>query len=239
MKVKEAIQRIQSLYSKGAQSDDSRLSSRHIYSVLLSVRNFLMVQQIKKKQIVGDWNYTILDCIEVIEVPAISCSCFEMLSCPVYRTKYRLPRILTDMNKHLIEFVITVDNGKIIDPTSRKEALYQKGNKYASGGYVIEDGYLFFTTRAPSLLKVKFLAEDPIDARSYISACDDCPDCDACESILDKEFPADGDMMKILIELTAEKLLGIFTRMQEDKHNNSSDDSVPQRAPQRRQREDD
>ena len=35
MKIKEIIQRVQSLYSKGVQSDDTRLSDRHIYNKMV------------------------------------------------------------------------------------------------------------------------------------------------------------------------------------------------------------
>ena len=41
----EVIQRIQSLYSKGVQSDDSRLRPRHIYNKLLSTTAKLYEQQ--------------------------------------------------------------------------------------------------------------------------------------------------------------------------------------------------
>ena len=39
MIIGDIIQRIQSLYSKGVQSDDTRLKSRHIYNVLITNRN--------------------------------------------------------------------------------------------------------------------------------------------------------------------------------------------------------
>jgi len=54
MKVEEAIQRVQSMYSRGLQSKDSRLSSRHIYSALCSGRATLIQQQIDKGQKLSD-----------------------------------------------------------------------------------------------------------------------------------------------------------------------------------------
>ena len=50
MYIKEVIERIQSLYSKGVSSDESRLSDRHVYNKVLSVRMQLLSQQLKKKQ---------------------------------------------------------------------------------------------------------------------------------------------------------------------------------------------
>ena len=51
MKIGEIIQRIQSLYSKGVESDDTRLMSRHIYNKLLTVRARLISQDAKKKPV--------------------------------------------------------------------------------------------------------------------------------------------------------------------------------------------
>ena len=50
MKTEELIQRVQSLYSKGVQSDDSRLTSRHIYNKLTTVRAKLVTEEAKKNQ---------------------------------------------------------------------------------------------------------------------------------------------------------------------------------------------
>ena len=50
MKIGEIVTRVQSLYSKGVASDDSRLSNRLIYNKMLTVRSRLIVEQAKKKQ---------------------------------------------------------------------------------------------------------------------------------------------------------------------------------------------
>ena len=68
MKIGEIVTRIQSLYSKGVASDDSRLSNRLIYNKMLTVRSRLVVEQAKKKQRISRWNYQTISCIELIEV---------------------------------------------------------------------------------------------------------------------------------------------------------------------------
>ena len=75
MKIGEIVQRVQSLYSKGVHSDDSRLSARHIYNKLLTVRARLISQEAKKKQKISQWNYQTISCIELIKVPAHECPC--------------------------------------------------------------------------------------------------------------------------------------------------------------------
>ena len=43
----EVISRIQSMYSKGTASDDTRLSARHIYSKMKTSRSFLALIRLK------------------------------------------------------------------------------------------------------------------------------------------------------------------------------------------------
>lgn len=228
----EILERIQSAYSKGVRSDDSRLSMRHIYSKVKSVRNRLVVLQVKKKQKISDWNYDILPCVEMVKVRNHECSCFVDTGCPVYRSKYKLPKILTDASKHLIDFIITIDNGTVLDETNRREVLVARGNKYTSRKlkYVIEDGYIFVNSmESPRVLKVKAIFEDPIEAKKFISFCGECTDCeDNCFSPLDEILRIDSELVEPLVEMCAAELLDWFTKGVEDKTNNTADSPADQ-----------
>jgi hypothetical protein len=225
MKITELIQRVQSAYSKGVQSRSSRLSSRHIYSKLVSSRQRLISQQIRKKQKVSDWNYLVLPCVELIKVPKHECPCVLEPGCEVFRTKYPLPKTLTDLNKHIIEYVMSVENSIRIEEVSRTEHLFRSGNKYTKNSpkYVIEKGHMYFPVReSPGVVRIKLLPEDPLDAYDYPSLCA-CTDCDECESVFDKEFPIDGDMIETLIEMARLEMVDMFSKSQEDITNNSVD----------------
>jgi len=225
MKIKELIQRVQSLYSKGVQSRSSRLSSRHIYSVLVTTRQTLISQQVKKRQKISDWNYLILPCVELIKVPNQECPCIVDKACSVFRTKHPLPKILTNNSSHLIEYVMAIDSSMRIEEASRTEQLFTAGNKYTKEKpkYIIEKGHLYFPVKSsPGIVRIKILPEDPIEAYNYPSKCE-CTDCDGCGEISDKEFPIDGDMVKTLIEMASIELIEIFNKMQEDITNNSID----------------
>ncbi len=233
MRIGELLQRIQSLYSKGVQSDDTRLSRRHIYNKLLTVRGRLISQQVKKRQKISDWNFVILPCVELIQVPAHECSCLAELGCPVWRTKFPLPKPLTDLNKHLIEFVMSIENSMLIDETTREEVLYAKGNKYTflKPKYLFENGYLYFPMKkSPKVVKIKFLPEDPIEAHKYPSICGDCEDCINCEDYSSLPFPIDGDMIEPLIEIAAEELVAKFSVSQQDIHNDARDNNAENRG---------
>lgn len=225
MKTEEIIQRVISAYSKGAPSRSSRLSKRHVYSKLVSSRQMLVSQQIKKKQKVSDWTYTVLPCVELIKVPKHECPCVVEEGCEVFRTKFPLPKTLTDLNSHIIEYVMSIENSMKIEEISRTEMMFTAGNKYTkkSAKYVIEKGHLYFpVSNSPGAIKIKMIVEDPLQAYKYPSLCE-CTDCNDCESILSKEFPIDGDLIETLVEMARIELVEMFSQRQEDITNNSVD----------------
>lgn len=231
MFIREVIERIQSLYSKGVSSDESRLSDRHVYNKILTVRMQLISQQLKKKQRVSDWNYSVLPCVELIKVPNHECSCLGDLGCDVFRTKFPIPRVLTDSNRHYIEFVMSVENGMRIEEVSRQGVLYLKGNKYTGTKpkFLFENGYLYFPIKkSPGVVKIKLLAEDPLEAMHFPSLCDDCENCTDCIPAYDHEFNIDGDLIEPLIDICVQEIIGIFGQRPEDKDNNSRDIQRPE-----------
>jgi hypothetical protein len=231
MFIKEVIERIQSLYSKGVSSDESRLSDRHIYNKILTVRMQLLSQQLKKKQKISDWNYTVLPCVELIKVPNHECSCLGDLGCDVYRTKFPIPRVMTDSNRHYIEYVMSVENGTRIEEVSRQGVLYLKGNKYTGNRpkYLFENGYLYFPIqKSPGIVKIKLLPEDPLEAAKYPSICEDCVDCQECKPAYEYEFNIDGDLIEPLVDICVQEIIGIFAGRGEDNANNSRDIQRPE-----------
>ena len=67
MKLGDLIQRVQSMYSHGVQSDDSRLSGRHIYSKLVSARARLIEKELKSGRGFTAWSMQLLPCVELVE----------------------------------------------------------------------------------------------------------------------------------------------------------------------------
>lgn len=225
MKLQDLIQRVQSLYSKGAQSDDSRLSSRHIYNKLLTVRSRLISQEAKKKQRISQWNYQVLPCVELELVPSHDCPCVPPIGCQILRTKYKLPEPLSGLSGTLIQAVTTIDRGIKIDEVTLNAVNAQRGNKYTSKkmNYFLHNGYLYVTTSQNlKAISITALFEDPIEASKYKGLCD-CKDCANCVDYLEEDFPIDNDMIDALIELTINEVVILFSQSQEDQTNNSRD----------------
>lgn len=231
MKLKDAIQRVQSLYSKGVQSDDSRLSPRHIYSALLSIRALLISQRVNKRQKIGSWAYQTLHCVELVKAKPYECPCLPAIGCVIMRTKFPLPTPISGLIEgHMIQSVTSLEGSIIFSETTWKNKKYKSGSKYTSSkpDYYIRDGYLYITTKkGPTAITITGLFEDPIEAEKYPGICDDgcvdSNDCPECISPLDKDFPIEKDLEKTLIEMTYQEVVERFSQGREDTRNNSMD----------------
>lgn len=242
MKINEVIQRVQSLYSKGVQSDDTRLSSRHIYNKLLSGRARLFVQKINKRQSISRWNLQTLHCVELIKAMPYECPCLPPVGCVILRTKEKLPATLTGLNGHFITSVTSLEGSITYSETTWESKKYKAGSKYTANkpDYFIRDGYLYLTTKkGPKAITLSGLFNDPIEADTFPGICPDeeCSgnvlagpndpatygDCPGCVGYPEKEFVLDNDLIETLVEMASKELISIFAQMREDLTNDSKD----------------
>lgn len=226
----ELLQRVQSLYSKGVQSDDSRLTSRHIYSKLVTVRSTLISQKAKHKQKINDWNYQTLSCIEMIDVRPHECPCAPYPGCDtVKRSKYKIPKIISDYNGNLIDYVMSIDGSKKFDFTNRSELLSIRGNRYTahSSRYILDKDYIYLYGRnTPKVIQMRALFDDPIEAMEFISFCPE--DNIECIDIFEMEFPFDSSSIDTYVQLTAQELSTFFGQRPQDVSNNNQDEQQQQ-----------
>lgn len=216
MIIKEYIDRIQEAYSKGVKSQSSRLSNRHIFSTMVSIRKTLLSQKAKKKQTISSWSYQNF-CIDM-EYNA---------SCNASVSKSPLPKALTDYNRDLIKSVRTVDGKEVFNQIEPEHVKYQKGNRYTSKilKFYIQDGYLYLNKKiGPKKLEVSMLADDPMEVFN-IDTCNCDSEGKLCVSPLDMDFPIDGDLEETLIEMASIKLIQQFQAFgREDIYNNLKED---------------
>lgn len=229
MKIGELVQRIQSLYSRGSQSDDSRLTSRHIYNKLVSMRSRLISEESKKKQKVNQWNYQTIPCVELEVAPPHECPCLPPMGCEILKTKYQLPRPLSNYDTHLIQSVTSLDGQIIFSEIGWTEKKYKAAQKYTAmkPDYFIRNNYLYVTHKIGTrLISITGLFEDPLEVDKFASYCDDCINCADCQSMLDKDFPIDNEKVDILIEMSVKELLVMFGQGKADHRNNNQDNSA-------------
>jgi|VirMetMinimDraft_7_1064189.scaffolds.fasta_scaffold00359_5 hypothetical protein len=228
MKNSEAIQRVQSLYSRGVQSDSSRLSERHIFNKLITVRSKLLGQKLNKKQKLSQWNYQTLPCVKMVEAPLHECPCLPPVGCKILKSDQPIPEPLTDLDSHIFQSVTSIDGSIIYSEVSWTEKQHKSGGKYTSNkpDFFIRNNYLYITYKdGPEVISVTGIFEDFIAADIFPSYCDDpdCTTCLDCESYLDKEFVADNDLVDTMVEMAAQELINIFGQMLEDRSADSKD----------------
>jgi len=226
MTIGEVIQRIQSLYSKGVQSDDTRLSARHIYNKLLSVRSRLIYQKVNKRQMISTWSYQVINCAELIKAPISECPCLPTGACSILRTKHKLPKPINSLDKHIISSVSTLDGETMFDATTWALAKYSTGNKYTSTkpGWYIKDEYMYITNlKILKAITIMGLFDEPVEVSKFPSVCCDEGSVDDCECMLDKPFPIDSDLIDPMIELSVGELIEVFNSNREDQTNDAKD----------------
>jgi hypothetical protein len=225
MLVSEIIQRVQNLYSRGTPTDESRLSDRHVYSKLLTSRSFVISQMAHKKQYISHWNYQTLDCVELIKAKSYECDCIEV-GCDVLRSKYPLPKPITNMDKTLISAVSTIDGKEVFSESTWAALKYQKSNKYTGikPYYLVKNQYLYlYNMRKLKVISITGLFEDPTEVLNFPSYCNEEEQTDCNKNIMDMEFPIESDKIEVVVQLAVNELISAFGQMVEDKVNDSNE----------------
>lgn len=227
MKLKEYIQRVISVYSKGAQSIDNRLSPRLVYSKLVTARLRLLALKVNKKQKLSSSATQNLTCIELIRAPLIECPCAPPVGCNFLRSRYPIPKLVTSLFGPILESVMTLDGSTVFNPTTRSGIRHEVNNRYtgSSPRYFIDEYLYVLGKNKPKYIGIfGAVFEDPIEAEKFNYNCSE--GSSECFDALESEFPFDGDLIDPLVEITIQELVGYFTNMRQDVKNNASDDTV-------------
>jgi hypothetical protein len=226
MLVGEIIQRVQSLYSKGASSQSSRLMNRHVYAKMLTVRALLIYNKINKRQFISKWNYTTLGCLELIPVDENDCPCSPIPGCQILRTKYKLPKPVNSINGYIIDGVTSINGQIIFAEVTYKSKNWRASDKYTSKkpDYFIKDDYLYITsTRTLKAITVIALFADPTEAENHPTKCSEAEEESCPIYPMDIDFPIDDEMIDALVELTLQEIVVGFPLGNEDRRNEGQD----------------
>lgn len=226
MLLEEIIQRVQSAYSHGVQSSDSRLTNLHIYNKLLTVRAVLITQRLRKRQSISQWSYQTIPCIKLILAPIHECDCAPK-GCTIVRSKYKIPKPLTNMDSHMIEFT-SLDGSQTPSEVKWTALKHLKGNKYTGTkpSWFIRNEYLYMTdTKILDTFSVTGLFEDPEKVNQFIGLCE-CDPIEDCDSPMDRDFNIDADLIEPMIEIATDELIAKFYQTGEDRYNDAQDNNA-------------
>lgn len=222
----DTIQRVQSLYSRGVESKDTRLTRRHIYRATVTARSTIIRNQANKNQKLSHWAYSLLPCTELVSAPVHECDCVPQ-GCTLLRTKYKLPRLISGIDGELIKSVTTMDGKTRFGIMQYENDKYADGCKYTGGkpAAYLRDGYLYVTvSKTLKAVSLEGLFEDIVEVFFYPNICGECEECEPCQDIMKLDFPLDEGMISSLLQLTGNELVIIFKQMSEDRYNNSTDE---------------
>lgn len=225
---RELIQRILSLYSKGVQTSDVRLTRRHIYHKILTTRNLLIVQQANKKQRIGLEAYQPLKCITMEKASLTDCTCipnFLLENFKIYRSEKKIPNILKSINGLLISDITTVTGNERLDLVNYASLKYYKSRKYGLKKPFVffYDDYLYMINGAYNVLHMVAIFAEPLKVFEFEDC--GCEDVTDCQNYLDKVFPIPNAMEESLLAMSRDELLIMFQHGKIDRSNNSQDNS--------------
>ena len=224
MKSQELIQRVQSLYSKGVQSDDTRLSSRHIFNKLTTVNNSLIFKKLARGESLSNNFYLTLN-LNVIPSEIFEDLCLDPVTCNIYRTECEIPKIQFFKNKPLVKSLVSLDGFVKFNYTTFENAKYLKGNKFTHNKqwYFFKDGYIYFI-HSMKMKKIRLTAIFENVEKVFTYTCNS--NYNNCVDMTDIDFPTDDDLVDVIIQASIQELIGMFMQSREDLTNDNKDSLI-------------
>ena len=149
-----------------------------------------------------------------------------MSQATILRSKCRIPRVMSSLEKPLFKSITSIDGSISFDQSTFSSDKYSDGNKYTANkpAIYIHDGYLYMTGyKYIQAVTIVALFSDPLEAAMFPSLCPD--ECDKCKSAFEYDFYLDGRMEQAVIDIAIPKLVVAFGQTREDKIGNASDDT--------------
>jgi hypothetical protein len=216
MQTGEIISRVQSLYSKGVESDDTRLSARHIYNKLVTVREQVAIDQLRQGLSWAEWDQQPLH--------AVPMKNFEGQWCPMMKSIDTIPSAIGDgTNEGVI--VSSPDGSRIYSRTSFEHQKYLKGNKYTSKRvhYFVHDDYLYLLNSRMKKSFMHAMWRDPIKVYRLDKKYKGLSTCFSNRTV---PFFTPGDVIELTIQIASQELVQQFNQVVEDVSDNTTDTPV-------------
>lgn len=192
MKNADVIDRVKALYNeKNMQQEDKILTNRQIFNKLISSRARVLSQALDSYKTLSQNCYqTILVELQLGDSPYDT-------NTQLLRSQSRVPSIITERNKPVIQSVSNINNTLVISPLSQENVSYVGYNKYTGKDlyYYFSNSYLYI--KNSDLLKSVVLTAvffNPLDIPGETN-------------FLEREFPVDASMLDSIVTLALQELL--------------------------------
>jgi len=214
-------------------STDGLITDRAIASEIKNNSVLLIKRETNLRRLwATDTLFTTIPCLEMVQVPISEC-CDYADPCTISRSKYKLPPISEGNYQYLIQGVYSINamggTGKKFKeitinryinllklPIIKKEAYFW-----------IHNDYLYITNPMLKTARISAFFENDVP-NTIAFGCVNQPinTAEYCMNPLDKEYGVPGYLEKQVLELTSQKLLQTYFRINDDKTSDNKDDQV-------------
>lgn len=214
-------------------STDGLITDRAIASEIKNNSVMLIKRETNLRRLwATDTLFTTIPCLEMIQVSISEC-CDYTDPCTISRSKYKLPPISEGNYQYLIQGVWSINAmggvaKKFKEITINRYINLLKLPIIKNEAYFwIHNGYLYITNPLLKLARISAFFENDVPS-TVTFGCTSVPiDLNAyCMNPLDKEYGVPGYLEKQVLELTSQKLLQTYFRINDDKTSDNKDDQV-------------
>lgn len=214
-------------------STDGLITDRAIASEIKNNSVMLIKRETNLRRLwATDTLFTTIPCLEMIQVSISEC-CDYADPCTISRSKYRLPPISEGNYQYLIQGVWSINAmggvaKKFKEITINRYINLLKLPIIKNEAYFwIHDGYLYITNPLLKLARISaFFESDVPSSIMYGCTSETITNDEYCMNPLDKEYGVPGYLEKQVLELTSQKLLQTYFRINDDKTSDNKDDQV-------------
>ena len=216
-------------------STDNLITDRVVASEIKNCTQLLLKRETNLRKLwATDTIFTTIPCLEMVQVPISEC-CDYVDPCNVARTKFKLPRIGEGNYQYLIQGVWSINamGGK---GTRFKEVTINRYMNLLSlpliknqPYYWIVNGYLYVSNPLLKAVRIAAFFEEDVPNEIMFSECCCAHGVDLneyCKNPLDKEYGCPGYLEKQVLELTSQKLIQTYFKIDDDKTSDNKDDQV-------------
>jgi len=216
-------------------STDNLITDRVVASEIKNNTQLLLKRETNLRRLwATDTIFTTIPCLEMVQVPISEC-CDYVDPCNVSRTRFKLPRIAEGNYQYLIQGVWSI-NAMGGQGTRFKEVTINRYMNLLSlpliknqPYYWIVDGYLYVSNPLLQAVRIAAFFEEDVPNEIMFSECC-CTNGvnldEYCMNPLDKNYGCPGYLEKQVLELTSQKLLQTYFRINDDKTSDGKDDQV-------------
>jgi hypothetical protein len=216
-------------------STDNLITDRVVAAEIKNNTQLLLKRETNLRRLwATDTIFTTIPCLEMVQVPISEC-CDYVDPCNVSRTKFKLPRIGEGNYQYLIQGVWSI-NAMGGQGTRFKEVTINRYLNLLSlpliknqPYYWIVNGYLYVSNPLLKAVRIAAFFEEDVPNEIMFSECCCANGVDLaeyCKNPLDKEYGCPGYLEKQVLELTSQKLISTYFKINDDKTSDNKDDQV-------------